>query len=187
MFEIAPMSQNDPLWKDKLIGTSSQKIGRWGCLLTCLAMVINHLLGLDLTPASLNDMLVEAGLLTGSDVIPGRISQVIHGIILEKFVTYDLYANMREIDETLLSGKPVIVQVDRSTVLGLQSHFVVIYRKVKKDYLIRDPFPYPVETGEVFLHKRYGFFGDNSETIKGVIILRRAYYLISGGNNVQKD
>lgn len=33
------LSQQDPKWAEKLIGSSSMTIGRWGCTLTCISMI----------------------------------------------------------------------------------------------------------------------------------------------------
>ncbi len=61
MFTVNPLSQNDPAWKSKRLGfDNSNTIGKWGCLLTCLAMVADRY-GYDETPLSLNDKLKALG------------------------------------------------------------------------------------------------------------------------------
>lgn len=39
MSQITPLSQNDPRWSGHLINNTSSTIGRYGCTLTCLAML----------------------------------------------------------------------------------------------------------------------------------------------------
>lgn len=43
MAAIQALSQNDPSWKYKRLGLNNPNtIGKWGCLLTCMAMVGNR-------------------------------------------------------------------------------------------------------------------------------------------------
>ena len=35
-------SQKNPIWKDELLGNSNLTIGSYGCLVTCLAMIIDN-------------------------------------------------------------------------------------------------------------------------------------------------
>ena len=43
--------QNDPLWKDDTMATESDTIGQLGCLVTCIANI------LEITPGELNSFL----------------------------------------------------------------------------------------------------------------------------------
>ena len=53
--------QNDPRWKDKVLGNgTSETIGVFGCLLTSVAMVANHFGGNE-TVASFNNKMKQAG------------------------------------------------------------------------------------------------------------------------------
>jgi hypothetical protein len=64
-------------------------------------------------------------------------------------------APIEDIDGSLAGGQPVIVEVDFSPSAGLQTHWVVIYRKLGQDYLMLDPWPYPTDSGEVSLMSRF--------------------------------
>jgi hypothetical protein len=73
-------------------------------------------------------------------------------------------APMAEVDAALDAGKPVIVELDMSPNPGLQNHWVLIYARQGGDYLIRDPWPVPVEAS-ASLTQRYGFAGAPAQII----------------------
>jgi len=169
MSTIHPLSQQDPRWKGKNLGQEQITIGKFGCLLTCMAMVANRY-GADETPASLNDKMLAAGGFMGALLIPSVMPRAVPQVRFVKYIPCaDQPAPMAEIDATLVAGKPLIVEVDYSPAAGLQNHWVVIYEKKGEDYLIRDPWPYPPETKEVSLTQRYGFAGSPAEVIQAAI------------------
>lgn len=169
MSAIQPLSQQDPRWKGKNLGQDQITIGKFGCLLTCMAMVANGY-GADETPASLNDKMLAAGGFMGALVMPSVMPKVVSQVRFVKYIPcQDQPAPLAEIDAALAADKPVIVEVDYSPAQGLQNHWVVIYAKKGDDYLIRDPWPYPPETKEVLLTQRYGFAGSPAEVIQGAI------------------
>jgi hypothetical protein len=67
----------------------------------------------------------------------------------------DTDAPIDMIGNSVSAGQPVLLEVDSSPSSGLQTHWVVAYQKVGKDFLILDPFPYPSDKGEVSLMSRY--------------------------------
>jgi hypothetical protein len=172
MFTVQPLSQADPRWKDKLLGTdNSSTIGKYGCLLTCLTMVSNGF-GYQVTPDALNDMMKTVGGFQGPMIIPGALPTALPGILYKKYLPCENYpAPMDEIDATLAAGKPVIIMVDYSPAAGLQNHWIVLLDKKGNDYVIQDPYPYPAETSEVLLTKRYGFAGAPQKIIHAALWL----------------
>ncbi len=172
MPEMKLFSQQDPAWKNKTLGNdSSTTIGNFGCLLTDLAMVCTFY-GFDVDPATLNDRMKERGGFQAAYVIPAVLPSAVPGMIYRNFIQCRTYpAPMAEIDASLGLGKPVIVEVDYAPKAGLQNHWVVIYAKQGEDYLIRDPWPFPIETREVTLKERYGFAGNAAQVIQAVVWL----------------
>lgn len=172
MFTVQPLSQTDPRWKDKLLGTdNTATIGKYGCLLTCMTVIANGY-GFQETPDSLNNKMKSVGGFQGAMIIPGALPTALPGIHYTKYQPCDNYpAPMDEIDATLAVGKPVIVMVDYSPAAGLQNHWIVLIDKKDSDYVIRDPYPYPAETKEVLLTRRYGFAGPPQKMIQAVLWL----------------
>lgn len=50
-------TQTDPKWKDEDMGAPGDKLGRWGCLVTCLANIIQEVRKKDFTPKDMNDLI----------------------------------------------------------------------------------------------------------------------------------
>ena len=55
---VAPFFQNDPLWSQEKLGTSSETIGSAGCAISSAAMVLKSY-GVDIDPKKLNDYLLS--------------------------------------------------------------------------------------------------------------------------------
>jgi hypothetical protein len=173
MFPINPLSQNDPAWKSKRLGfDNSNTIGKWGCLVTCLAMVANRY-GYDETPLSLNDKLKALGPnvgFMGALVIPASLPRVLPRLRFHNYIEcHNSPAPLADIDASLAAEMPVIVEVDYSPAPGLQNHWVVLYRKSAGDYLIRDPWPYPSDSVDIPLSVRFGFAGSSSSVIQAAL------------------
>lgn len=168
MIDIDLLSQQDPRWSSKLLGTSpSFTIGKYGCLLTCLAMVANGL-GESESPDTLNAKMVAVNGFEGANIICPKIGDALPKIYLKNRIPcQNVPAPIDEIDANLAIGKPVIVQVDSSPSAGVQTHWVVITGKVGSDYAIADPWPYPTDTSQVLLTQRYG--GTAAQTILDTI------------------
>lgn len=163
--------QNDPLWKDKPLGFSTDStLGMFGCLLTSLAMVSNAL-GADETPDTLNEKMKAAKAFQGPWIKAFLIGAALPNVKYVKNVECygDVPAPMSEIDGWLAAGKPVIVEVDYSPDPDIQNHWIVIYAKQGDDYLIRDP--WKGAKSDQTLNQKYGFAGSASQLINRVILL----------------
>lgn len=170
MFQVQPLSQQDPRWKNILLGNDkTSTIGTFGCLVTCLTMVGNAY-GANETPASLNDKMKSAGGFQGGLVIPAVLPAVVSQVHFNRFqLCENPPAPLSDIEATLASGGQVIVEVDYSPAAGLQSHWVILLGKSGNDYVIQDPWPFPVDANQVLLTQRFGFAGPPQNIIKGVI------------------
>jgi hypothetical protein len=166
------LSQQDPRWKGKLLGTDREStIGSYGCLLTCLCMV-SSAYGFDISPEQLNDRMRAAGGFQGAFLMPVFINKAIPGMRQTNYIECSQQpAPLAEIDSYLSAGKPVVVEVDYSPKAGLQNHWIVLSEKRGEDYVIQDPWPFPSETGEVTLSSKYGFAGKPAQTIQAALWL----------------
>lgn len=179
-------SQMDPQWKLKRLGNSSEAtIGSFGCLLTDLAMVA-CVYGYDVNPLQLNEQMKSAGGFQGAYIMPYVLSALYGGMVYQGVEQcYNTPAPMGRIDAMLAQGKPVIVEVDYSPKKDMQNHWVVLYEKRNGDYLLYDPWPYPVDTGEMFLTKsRYAFAGQPKEIITQVVFFDGE---LSGGSQPEPE
>jgi hypothetical protein len=155
---VSPVSQRDSRWNDMRLGHpgSTQTIGKWGCLLTCYAMVAN-VYGYPVTPAQLNDLLIRKGgfldlNLTKWNALSDAYTDIIYGGKLES--SPDI---TRRVDESLVEGRPVAVHVDFTSdtpYTANDQHWVLIVGKDGEDYRINDPWLLPAQ--EASLKERYG-------------------------------
>jgi len=153
-----PLYQNDPRWKDQKIGLqSSLTIEQVGCMLTSLAMTVNHY-GANETPASLNDKMKASGGFAGAWIkgaqVPGQFPQCdikrqMHVECKGSPAPVDL------IDQGLEEGSLIMVRVDWTPDANIDSHWVVIYGKKDDDYKIWDP--WKKEGASNTLKGRYSF------------------------------
>ncbi len=154
MAEIKQFSQTDPMWKSKLLGfDKTSNIGSFGCLLTSVTMLASGY-GVDETPDSLNEKLKKVvGFSAGTAyLVPGAIPAALPGI---RYVTYakcsGVPAPLAEINGWLSRGKPVVIEVDWSPQAGVQTHYMLLYGQEGEDYLVYDPYPFPVTNGKIKL------------------------------------
>ena len=158
---VAPVSQRDARWADKRLGQvgSNQTIGKWGCLLTCFAMVANaydH----QVTPAQLNDVMVRQGgfidvNLTKWNALTDAYTDMIYGGKAASSPEV-----VQSIDASLMESRPVAVQVDFTSdtpYTDNDQHWVLIVGKDGDDYRINDPWLLPAQ--EASLKERYGRAG----------------------------
>ncbi len=152
---ITQYSQTDPQWKSKLLGfDKSSTIGSFGCLLTSFAMCASHYgAAAGLTPSVLNDkMKAVGGFQAGTAfIIGGALGAVVPGMGVDYRQCRGASAPMAEIDASLAQGRPVIIEVDWSPQSGVQTHYMVVYAKEGSDYLVYDPYPFPLEKGKIKL------------------------------------
>ena len=172
-FQLVYLSQQDPQWKNHLLGFGDpgDTIGYVGCALTSAAMLLSgH--GYTETPKSLNQKLKNVNGFVSAAIRWGAISQVYSNVALKAFIpctTSD--APLAQIDAAIAAGQPVIVQVDRSPAEGIQTHWVVLYGRKGDDYLMLDPWPYqPDIAKEDLLMKRYAQGRSLKRAISHVIV-----------------
>jgi hypothetical protein len=155
-FNLVNYSQQDPAWKSVKIGKSSETIGHVGCALTSIAMLVSgH--GYPETPKTLNAKLKSRGGYVDAAIIWGAVTSIYPQVVYRSLVLCrDTAAPLAQIDAYLAKGQPVLVEVDSSPKAGLQTHWIVLYKKQGDDYLMLDPWPHPTESGqEVLLVPRY--------------------------------
>lgn len=115
-------SQDNSAWSGNNIGNSDSTIGRYGCALTSLAMVLKYY-GVNITPADIasNPAYFSDDLI----VWPTIGGHSLHG-----------GGGWSDVDESISHGQPVITKLNA---FG-GTHFVVIYSKNSEGkYLILDP------------------------------------------------
>ena len=154
-FNLVRISQQDPKWKNTNLGYSSLTIGSYGCALTCVAM---YLSGFDYPedPASLNTKMKSKGGFVDAAIVWGAVSAIYPAIKYKNLILCsDTDAPIDMIGNSIAAGQPVLLEVDHSPSPGLQTHWVVAYQKVGKDFLVLDPWPYPPDTAEVSIMARY--------------------------------
>ena len=167
-FELVRYSQQDPRWKGDRVGGGSNTIGYIGCAVTSVAMYASGW-GFVETPGSLNQKLKNVGGFVNQAIVWGAISKLYPQI---KFTGLTLCGNsaapIADIHTSLVSGQPVVVEVDFSPAGGLQTHWVLLYKSLSRDYLILDPWPFPVETDEVTLLSRFAHGNTLQRAIKAI-------------------
>ena len=151
-------SQLDPRWAKTAVGHGQQRIESWGCLMSCMAMVLTaH--GRRLTPLELNDRLKSEGdngfrggnvqfigptyVLSG--LRQGNNKRTYENPVLDA-TTWDSEDQLARIDRNLAAGAIVLAQVDTRPNDGLynsniEQHWVIIVKRTPDggDYLIIDP------------------------------------------------
>ncbi|MCA9929616.1 MAG: SH3 domain-containing protein [Anaerolineales bacterium] len=164
-----PLYQNDPRWKDMVMGFgTTETIGNLGCLLTCITMVGNYYGGNE-TPASLNNRLKQVEGFQGPWVRAFKISSVFPDVSYQQRIrSTDQKAPMDIIDAALAAGSLPVVQVDYSPAPGIQSHWIILRKKQGDDYLMWDPYNSPEKPNT--LNGRFGFGGTPEEIIQDTII-----------------
>jgi len=169
-FSPVNYSQQDPAWKSVKIGKSSETIGHVGCAVTSMAMLVSgH--GYPETPKTLNAKLKSRSGFVDAAIIWGAVTSIYPQIVYRNLVLCrDTAAPLFQIDAYLAKGQPVLVEVDSSPKAGLQTHWVVLYKKQGDDYLMLDPWPHPTESGqEVLLMSRYSHGKTLKQSITAVI------------------
>ena len=166
MFKTQNLYQNDEKWQNVRLGNSSITIGKWGCLLTSVTMMLNGI-GHKETPQTVNDKMKAVGGFDGPLFIPSFLPYVWANCGWRDMQDCKNYpAPISEIDAAIAAGKPVILQVDWSKEADVQTHFVLVKEKKGDDYIIYDPFKYGGDAPdkEVLLTKRYKYNGARLET-----------------------
>jgi hypothetical protein len=166
------LSQRDPRWKDENIGFDATfTIATDGCALTCLTMLANGV-GLDETPSSMNRKLKELGSgigFLGALIVWPGVTRAFPKITFRRvIVCRGRPAPLDEINKTLDSGQPLLVEIEPSPAPDLSYHWVVLYARQGDDYLMLDPWPQPPDTAPTCLLARYGYGRAPGEFITAV-------------------
>lgn len=134
-------SQGDQRWDDTRLGNGRSSIGRSGCVVSCLSMLLNaEASNPHITPDGLNDWLRKNGGYSGSLMrwqVPGDIDGAGTGLELASQISRR--NDWKYLSEELDKGNKVIVKV-----AGRRSHWVLV---VKRDgpydkassYIVNDP------------------------------------------------
>jgi hypothetical protein len=167
-FSLVRYSQQDPQWKDDRLGGGRNTVGYVGCALTSVAMYASGW-GFTETPGTLNRKLKDVGGFINQAIVWGAITRLYPQIRSTGLtICGDAAAPITDINASLASGQPVIVEVDFSPAGGLQTHWVLLHKGLNDDYLILDPWPYPIETGEMTLMARFGHGRKLQRAIKAI-------------------
>ncbi|MGE5072108.1 MAG: C39 family peptidase [Anaerolineae bacterium] len=181
-FRPVPYSQNDPTWKNNLLGPGPDTIGWIGCTMTCLAMYASGW-GYPETPASMNQKLASHGGYTADELLVWTaVTQFIPQIRYRSLMFCNDTTNHVElINAELARGNPVIVEVDFAPDATLQTHWVLLYARKpgEDDYLMLDPYPCPPETQPASIMSRYG----HGMPLKRVIRAAAFYDCVSAGTS----
>ena len=121
-------SQRDTQWFYNTLGSSSETLGRVGCLTTSVAMVATHY-GKTLTPADIAGS-SEPYYFNTAYMIKNPWS--VNGINVTRT---DVSISTGKIDDELNSGHPVIVGL-----FAGPAHFIVIKGKNDQGYIMNDPY-----------------------------------------------
>ncbi len=154
-YEIHPVTyylQNDPLWADDKLGSTSRSLGGAGCLISCVASAITDL-DSAVTPGELNKRLTDVGGFSGGDLIWYKINEAVPSIDY----TYSRVFSAQTIEKDLKQGLLPIVNVKYRG--GLVSHWVLIVGAKDGDFLVYDPLngdkePIPLSVhGKVYAYR----------------------------------
>ena len=160
-------SQLDPRWSGANVGHGAQRIGAWGCLMTCMAMGLTAY-GARYTPLALNERLKTEGDngFVGSNVQFIAPAFVLPGLRQGKnlrsfedsaipFTEWTGEDPIVRIDVALSLGQIVLAQVDTKPNDGLfnsnvEQHWVIITKRTPSgdDYLILDPVVPPAQVND---------------------------------------
>lgn len=133
-------SQNDPRWKDVLVGTGPKSIGEVGCLLTCFAQVLTNY-ERPYTPAELNQELIKRGVFINGNELPDDALESWPDVAWLPSKYYPKLA-----DFNLEPGEEIIIR------LYNKKHFVLFKRLEGGKVIVADPLH-----GDVIdFAKRYG-------------------------------
>jgi len=125
--------QRDPRWQEINLGNSAGTLGEYGCTVSAIANAVSNL-GLELTPAELNQRLLDnAGFTERGWLIWGAINAATSGSM---HATTFSSPSRRDIDRCLVEGDYPIIKY---LIGGVVQHWVTVVGKDEGRYLIRDP------------------------------------------------
>lgn len=121
-------SQRDSLWFSKTIGSSSETLGRVGCLITSTAMVASHY-GKSIKPS---DIAASSDPFFFPTAYMNAGSWTVNGVTVNR----QQGMSSESVNNELSAGRPVIAGL----ITGYGTHFVVIKGKNDDGYIINDPY-----------------------------------------------
>ena len=167
-FSLVRYSQQDPRWKSDRLGNGGDTIGHIGCALTSVAMYASGW-GFTEAPGNLNTRLKGVGGFVGQAIVWSAITKLYPQIKFNGLTLCESSAApISDISSSLNSGQPMVVEVDFSPAGGLQTHWVLLYKAVNGDFLMLDPWPDPVDSGEATLMSRFGHGTKLQRAIKAI-------------------
>ncbi|WP_420629073.1 NBR1-Ig-like domain-containing protein [Candidatus Leptofilum sp.] len=196
-------SQVDPRWRNDQLGFGREKIGTWGCLMTCMAMALSAY-GTRLTPQEMNQRLKnmpanQGGFSANSSVTPFLAPAYLGGLQYNKNVKswpnkqvdWAVWTGenpISRIDKALAKGHIVVAQVDtRLNTAFVDQHWVVIVKRSGDDYQMIDPLTPPTAVNRITsLKARYmnHIPSQSAETnLRNAIISTMVYTKPSGSGN----
>jgi len=159
VMDIKPLAQGDARWGGDKLGTSNTTISGYGCLITCVTMMLNHL-GWAETPGTLNVKLRDnGGFHSGNLFVWGSLSALYPGV---KFAYRYAGSALDKINASLAAGMPVIVHVDYNpSTQAIDEHWVLVVGRQGDDYIINDP----KDGKQLLFSTRYGVASKNIHTV----------------------
>ena len=138
---VPSSSQNDDRWNNDQLGNSELTIGSDGCAVTGVDAVIAFLTGRVPNPGKLNQDLKNNGGFEGALIVWDAVTKINPNIAVDwdNFIKDTALVTEARIDAVLLSGRPVLAQVDHNpSTTSLEPHWVVINGKNSNGYVIMD-------------------------------------------------
>ena len=124
--------QNDPQWREDTIGTTPQKMGSTGCLISSVSTAISNL-NVPITPQEFNIKLTKNDGFQGADLIWNMINEAIPQVNYR----YSRIFSSRTIENDLKMGLLPIVNV-KYYKTGV-THWVLIVGAKDGEFIICDP------------------------------------------------
>ena len=173
LLNIPPLKQGDPSWGNDKMGSTQITLSSEGCLVTCATMLLKFLLKKEITPGDLNTWLKNnSGYQNGNLFVWGSLSSYDSRI---NFGYRYNYPALDKIDQQLLKGIPVIVEVDHNRLTpAVDQHWVLVVGKVNGFYIINDPWlgtqlqfqdRYGAAVSGMFIVATYDFAGDTEPQV----------------------
>jgi hypothetical protein len=131
--EVRYFLQNEPEWKDDLMGASDYHLGESGCLVCVLATVLNRL-GFETNPKELNKIFSKTGVYNrNGEIIWYKINDAIPGVTYR----YKKVFGRNTIENDLRHGRLPIIRV-RYYRKGV-FHWVGVVGSDEEEFFVVDP------------------------------------------------